>query len=157
MLSEHKDAADVYEQLLLADPTNNDTKMKLAEIYEILNEPRRALDLVYEVIGSRRKARRDGKSQQSDREESIVPSSSSLFVETSASGKKGSKSNRLNTVQLKELEAEKEKEVLRGWKRLCEIWDEEEKLEEWLMEAEKLVEAFRETRNLFSTTRVSGC
>jgi hypothetical protein len=33
-----------------ADPSLNDTKMKLAEIYEILNEPRKALELVYEGI-----------------------------------------------------------------------------------------------------------
>jgi hypothetical protein len=32
----------------LADPAHNEAKMKLAEIYEILNEPRRALELVYE-------------------------------------------------------------------------------------------------------------
>lgn len=32
----------------LADPSNNDAKMKLAEIYEIMGEPRKALDLVYE-------------------------------------------------------------------------------------------------------------
>jgi hypothetical protein len=31
-----------------ADPNNNDAKMKLAEIYEIVNEPRKALELVYE-------------------------------------------------------------------------------------------------------------
>jgi general transcription factor 3C polypeptide 3 (transcription factor C subunit 4) len=31
-----------------ADPTNNEAKMNLAEIYEILNEPRKALELVYE-------------------------------------------------------------------------------------------------------------
>lgn len=32
----------------VVDPTNNEAKMKLAEIYEILNEPRKALTLVYE-------------------------------------------------------------------------------------------------------------
>jgi hypothetical protein len=32
----------------MADPQNNDAKMRLAEIYEILNEPRKALELVYE-------------------------------------------------------------------------------------------------------------
>jgi hypothetical protein len=31
----------------LAHPTNIDAKMKLAEIYEIIGEPRKALDLVY--------------------------------------------------------------------------------------------------------------
>ncbi len=30
------------------DPTNNDAKMKLAEVYESMNEPRKALELVYE-------------------------------------------------------------------------------------------------------------
>jgi hypothetical protein len=32
------------------DPTHNEAKMKLAEIYEILNEPRKALELVYEGL-----------------------------------------------------------------------------------------------------------
>lgn len=31
-----------------ADPTHNEAKMKLAELYEILDEPRKALDLVYQ-------------------------------------------------------------------------------------------------------------
>ena len=69
MLNELKEAAEVYEHgkqsskeydreinrrslVRLADPTNNDAKMKLAEIYEILNEPRKALELVYEGISS---------------------------------------------------------------------------------------------------------
>jgi len=66
MLDQLKEAAEVYEHgrclscvnvirqltfsmvVRLADPTINEAKMKLAEIYEILNEPRKALDLVYE-------------------------------------------------------------------------------------------------------------
>lgn len=66
-VEELHEAADVYEHgqslflilitrylihslssVRLADPTNNDAKMKLAEIYEIIGEPRKALDLVYE-------------------------------------------------------------------------------------------------------------
>ena len=31
-----------------ADPTHNEAKMKLAELYEIMDEPRKALDLVYQ-------------------------------------------------------------------------------------------------------------
>ncbi len=65
MIGDLKEAAEVYEHgehflcrilalflilLLLpvmqADPGHNEAKMKLAEIYEILNEPRKALDLV---------------------------------------------------------------------------------------------------------------
>jgi len=31
-----------------ADPSNTDAKMKLAELYEIMDEPRKALELVYQ-------------------------------------------------------------------------------------------------------------
>ena len=40
------DEPDHQSLVIHADPTNNDAKMKLAEILEILNEPRKALDLV---------------------------------------------------------------------------------------------------------------
>ena len=33
-----------------ADPTHNEARMKLAEIYEILNEPRKALDSTSESM-----------------------------------------------------------------------------------------------------------
>lgn len=62
MMGDIKEAAEVYEHgkrsldslefselacvVISADPTHNEAKMKLAEIYEILNEPRKALDLV---------------------------------------------------------------------------------------------------------------
>lgn len=36
----------VYLAVLKADPAHRDAKMELAKIYEILNEPRKALDLV---------------------------------------------------------------------------------------------------------------
>ena len=68
MVDQLKEAAEVYEHgrclscinvvrqlnfwmiVRLADSTLNEAKMKLAEIYEILNEPRKALDLVYEGL-----------------------------------------------------------------------------------------------------------
>ena len=64
MVGDLKEAAEVYEHgmfyraclrsvecscscvVIQADSANNDAKMALAEIYEILNEPRKALDLV---------------------------------------------------------------------------------------------------------------
>jgi general transcription factor 3C polypeptide 3 (transcription factor C subunit 4) len=65
MLGELKDAVEVYEAgalppfplsphrpsvftVIAADPSANDAKMRLAEIYEVLNDPRKALDLVYQ-------------------------------------------------------------------------------------------------------------
>ena len=86
----------------------------------------------------------------------------SLFEEKArAKGKSASvKANKLNVAQLKELEAQKEKEVAQGFRRVQELWPrmlsgDEEAEREWLVEAEKLIESFRETRNLFQTSRVS--
>jgi hypothetical protein len=120
------------------------------------------------VIDSRKKklAQRDGTN---------VGQSGSLFEEkarpTGKSLKTGSSARRqdkLSLARLKELEQEKEREVLSGYKRVRELWnrisrskdgmDESVKMveaeREWLFEADKLVETFRETRNLFSTARV---
>ncbi|KAF8636092.1 hypothetical protein AX17_003797 [Amanita inopinata Kibby_2008] len=178
MLNVLKEAAEVYEHVRLADPANNDAKMKLAEIYEILNEPRKALELIYEVIDSRKKKPKDAvptSTQSPAPGSSTAPASSSLFQEDRSSAKSKSAAgtgsmrsqNRLTHAQLRELEAEKEKEVLKGWSRVKELWggmlsslrgeggdEESEQAErEWLVEAEKLVDTFRETRNLFLTSR----
>ncbi|KAJ4480918.1 hypothetical protein J3R30DRAFT_3462311 [Lentinula aciculospora] len=186
MLDELKDAAEIYEHVRLADPTNNDAKMKLAEIYEIMNEPRKALDLVYQVIDSRKRRLKDS---SQDGVSSTANASTSLFVEKNikSSSSRSNNQNRLTQAQLKELESEKEKEVLSSYNRVKEIWDgmikEREagtkKLEigieaakklmehqqgngaapegpverEWMLEAEKLVDTFRETRNLFTAAR----
>jgi len=92
--------------------------------------------------------------------------SSSLFEESTAKKKsKVSKTGRLTLPQLHELERKKEEEVKHGYKLLCELWPrmllprgaagQELAEREWLFEAEKLVDMFRETRNLFRTSRVS--
>jgi general transcription factor 3C polypeptide 3 (transcription factor C subunit 4) len=149
--------------------------MKLAEIYEIMGEPRKALELVYEgsptsffnhtvptifaVIDSRkRREKGDGTSQAED-QSNVAPTS--LFEErTQPKTKPHPRTPRLTHAQLKELEAQKEKEVIKGYKRVQDLWPgmlagECEAEKEWLVEAERLVEAFRETRNLFLTSRVS--
>ncbi|KAF8055211.1 hypothetical protein FPV67DRAFT_1598050 [Lyophyllum atratum] len=159
MLDELKEAAEVYEHVRIADPTHNEAKMKLAEIYEILNEPRKALELVYEVIDSRKKRPKETSTQPAD----STAATTSLFEEKASARSKAlalKSQGRLTHAQLRELEAEKEKEVKRGYKRVQELWagmlahdEEAERL--WLMEAEKLVETFRETRNLFLTTRTN--
>ena len=93
------------------------------------------------------------------------PQTASLFEEKTKSKGKASATksqHRLNIKQLHELEAEKEREVLRSYRRVTDLWPcilsqeagQEEAEREWMFEAEKLVDAFRETRNLFHTTRV---
>ncbi|KAG6863908.1 hypothetical protein C0991_002154, partial [Blastosporella zonata] len=81
MLDELKDAAEVYEQVRIADPTHNEAKMKLAEIYEIMNEPRKALELVYEVIDSRKKRPKEATTSQTP------AATTSLFEEKAAKAK----------------------------------------------------------------------
>jgi len=48
MLGQLQDASEVYETILSLDSSLNDVKMRLAGIYEVLHEPRKALDLVYQ-------------------------------------------------------------------------------------------------------------
>ena len=85
----------------------------------------------------------------------------SLFEETPSSRQtKGYKSSRSSRPVARELEAEKEKEVLKGYQRVKDLTPamkagNEVAVKEWLLEAEKLIETFRETRRLFLSTRVS--
>lgn len=74
--------------------------------------------------------------------------------------------NRLTPAQVRELEAQREKEVIRGFAKLKALEAEISalgpepdvdagvlKMNEWILEAEKLSDAFRETRALFSAIR----
>ncbi len=68
--------------------------------------------------------------------------------------------NRLTSAQLRQLETEKEAEIVRGYKRLKDVWEkmllgDELAQREWMIEAEKMIETYRETRNLFMTGKVS--
>ncbi|KAI0063565.1 TPR-like protein [Artomyces pyxidatus] len=159
MLGYLQDAAEVYESVLANDPSLNDAKMRLAGIYEVLNEPRKALDLVYQVIDSRKRRPRGVKGTS----QSVDPSSTSLFEETTKKKGKAKALHRLTPAQLHELEKKKEDEVKRGYARVKELWPkmmlpvgsegQQEAEREWIIEAEMLVETFRETRNLFLTSR----
>jgi len=111
------------------------------------------------VIDSRkRKARDPNQTRSSD----TPTDSTSLFLERGSKTKtsKAKSQNRLTIAELRVLEAEREKDNLRGYKRVQETWagmlsGDEESEREWMLEAEKMIETFRETRNLFSTQRVS--
>ena len=86
----------------------------------------------------------------------------SLFEEaTSSKPNKGYKSSRSSRPVARELEVEKEKEVFKGYQRIKDLTPamktgNEVAVKEWLLEAEKLIETFRETRRLFLSTRVSN-
>ncbi|KAF7290469.1 TPR-like protein [Mycena kentingensis (nom. inval.)] len=156
-------AAEVFETVRKYDPTNNQLKMDLAEIYEILEEPRKALDLVYEVMDSRRRRPRENPTQDDTDADRVPP----LIGEkqkppppkTMSQMKRLCKPPRLSHAELRALETKKEEEAVAAYSRVRELWagmkaGEEAAVVEWLVEAKKLIEAFRETRRLFSTSRV---
>lgn len=152
--------------------------MKLASLYELLDEPRKALALVYEgtitlqvhpkdfrliylVIDARKRRRAEGQFTDGNEHSSSTPSAqggASLFEEKRKATKSGQQ-RKLTLAQLKELEAKKEAQVVKGYRRLTELWpammqDERDAERAWMEEAEKLVETYRETRNLFAASRV---
>ncbi|KAJ6488044.1 hypothetical protein C8R45DRAFT_264401 [Mycena sanguinolenta] len=162
MLNELKESAEVYEYIRLIEPTDNETKMQLAEIYEILNEPRKALDLVYEVIDSRKRTAKSaadvvaGQPAQAPQQPS-----SSLFAEDKSADKsttKTTKRPRISAEALMELESKMEQDTLKAYRRLAELYPKISKEEandferDWLIEAEKLTDSFRECRQLFTTS-----
>lgn len=130
---------------------------------------------VYPVIDSRAKSRVGREQTEKPSESSNVPRAS-LFEENTRAGggdkkTKTAKARKLTAVQLKELEDQKEVEVATSWKRIQELWqvmlgerapsedpnsekNRDAAAREWMMEAEKLVEMFRETRALFLTGKV---
>ncbi|KAI5998108.1 hypothetical protein EDD15DRAFT_2243627 [Pisolithus albus] len=161
MQGDLREASEVYKQVIEADPSNNDAKMKLAELYEIMDEPRKALELVYQVIDSRKRRLPQPEDVNVDR--TTPQPTASLFDEkfqTRQKGKAANKQGRLSLAELKALEEEREKEVVTGYKRVEELWPrilgdhpDDQAEREWILEAEKLIEMFRETRNLFLTTK----
>ncbi|KZT05046.1 TPR-like protein [Laetiporus sulphureus 93-53] len=159
MVGDIKEAAEVYEHVISADPTNNEAKMKLAEIYEITGETRKAFDLVMQVIDSRKRRQRQGAAEGAGE---TLPTTSLFDEKSKPKGKAAKAASKVTFTQLRELEAEKEREVVQGFHRIKELWPrvmvggEEEAEREWLVEAEKLVESFRETRPLFLTSRHQG-
>ncbi|KAI5117819.1 hypothetical protein M0805_004949 [Coniferiporia weirii] len=160
-LGDTRDAAEVYEHVISIDPTNNEAKMKLAEIYEVTGQPRKALELVYQVIDARKKrtggtGTQDIPSQQNEADVTTA----SLFAENKkGKGKQaagGRQPRTLSREQLVELERQKEAEAMAWYDRVKQTQDamlrgEAEVESDWLIHAEKLIEMFRETRNLFSS------
>ena len=92
----------------------------------------------------------------------VATSQTSLFSEKRKKGKQKAVSksgSKMSKESLFELEERKEAEAMFSYGRLKQIWDamlksEESATNEWLLEAEKLIDMFRETRNLFGSRGV---
>ncbi|KAJ6590475.1 TPR-like protein [Mycena vulgaris] len=155
MLGELQEAVAVYEHIRLLDPSHNEAKMKGAEIYEILNEPKRALALVYEVIDSRMRNWRS--KDQTAPPVSTRPSGSLFFEGKTTESKSSRKGAVASAEELKELEVEIEEQYLQDYRKVKKLWPRISKAEiddsarDWLFHAGRLIDGFRETRQLFSS------
>lgn len=165
MLGDVNEAAEVYEHVIKADPSNYRAKFELAGIYEELGQLAKALDLLNQIKESRRKTKTGGTGDQDAEQAPHDGPGSSLFDEKKARGKDKGKSNakqgRLTHAQLRELEQENEKKAAEYHLRLKELWPpmlagDDVSLREWMVKAEQLIESFRVTKALFPTTRNTG-
>ncbi|KAJ7770629.1 TPR-like protein [Mycena metata] len=145
MLNELQAGAQVYEHVRNLGCADNTTKMKLAGIYELLNEPRKALDLVLEVINSRARV------PQAITVDVTQPPAASLFDE----GQRTTRKARTATLSDREdLELQMERENLEQYERIKELClRSETESEEWLLHAGRMIENFRRTPQLFSTAQ----
>ncbi|KAJ7453902.1 hypothetical protein FB451DRAFT_1408776 [Mycena latifolia] len=116
MADELREAAEIYEVVRKVDPTHNEARMKLAEVYKILDEPRKALELVYEVIDSRQ--RRPKEINAVDDTAPNVPP----LIQDKPCAKAKMSYNRLSYTELRALEAKKEAEAVASHRRLKELW-----------------------------------
>jgi general transcription factor 3C polypeptide 3 (transcription factor C subunit 4) len=155
--------------------------MKLAEIYEAMGDPKKALGLVYQgkreglncvmtlmnfpsVIDARKRAKvgkQGGLQPSTSTTQADQGINRSLFDEKATAAKKSAKptGQRLSPVELKALEQERQKKLDAAHEMCKQLYNgmmagDKEAESEWLIEAEQLVEHFRETRQLFITSKV---
>ncbi|KAH7325447.1 hypothetical protein B0J17DRAFT_581386, partial [Rhizoctonia solani] len=156
-------ARDVYQRIIDVDPDEHDAKMKLAEIYDILNEKRLALDLVNQVI----KAREQIQSRTST-SGAHTPAEASLFAErapttATTTAKKPPNKTTLTPAEIQRMERERVDTVTRGFRRLKQVdpgeispsgeVDADGRWEEWLSVADELARIFMTEKKLFISDR----
>ncbi|KAG8732634.1 transcription factor TFIIIC subunit tfc4 [Ceratobasidium sp. 423] len=156
-------ARDVYQRIIDVDPEEHDAKMKLAEIYNILNEKRLALDLVNEVIKAREQIQ-----SHTPTSGAHTPGEASLFAErapttSTSTAKKPVNKATLAPAEIQRMERERVDTVIRGFKRLKEVdpgdispsgeENTSDRWDEWLLVAEELAGIFMTEKKLFISDR----
>ncbi|KAG9007114.1 transcription factor TFIIIC subunit tfc4 [Tulasnella sp. 427] len=155
LLGDFDKAVEVLKYVLEVNPENIEAKMRLAELYEILDQPRQALALVNEgkePLIAWRKTQEKGRSTAGDEdpESSSAEQSGALFEEKKRHAK--SKSTvPIGTIHVFELA--RQNVVDEGFSKLEKLDPKGPERTEWMKEALVLIDVFRETRELFSGNR----
>ncbi|KAG8934610.1 transcription factor TFIIIC subunit tfc4 [Tulasnella sp. 417] len=156
-LGDFDKSVEVLKYVLEVNPDNLEAKMKLAEVYEILDQPRQALALVNEAFAVEtviawRKSRQKGKANagEEDQASTSADPSGALFEEKKRSTKSKS-SMPIGTIHVFELA--RQNVVDEGFSKLAKLDPEGPDRTEWMKEAVGLIDVFRETRELFSGNR----
>ncbi|KAG8882395.1 transcription factor TFIIIC subunit tfc4 [Tulasnella sp. 331] len=145
--------SDKTSQVIELAPDNIDAKMRLAEVYEIINKPQDALALVNQVIALR-KVEKERHAKDVDvlpeTENQKGPGIVLLLDEKKKS--KGKVKLPIETVQA--LEYARQKPIDEGFARIKEL-DPELSADraEWMKVVADLIDVFRETRELFGGNR----
>lgn len=115
------------------------------------------------VIASRGRPQAGSQNQNGDDHPGPSTAGASLFDEKQRTGKGGKngaqKGGKLTLAQLKELEAEKERETVVLHTRVKQLWPlmlagDPAAENEWMVVADSLIDPFERTRALFLTTKV---
>lgn len=149
-LGDFDKSVEVLKYVLEVNPDNIEAKMRLAEVYEILDQPRQALALVNEVIAWRKTQEKEKAAANEEELGSSADLSGALFEEKKRSAKSKS-SIPLGTIHVFELA--RQNVVDESFAKLAKLDPEGADLAEWMKEAVGLIDIFRETRELFSGNR----
>ncbi|KAG8952110.1 transcription factor TFIIIC subunit tfc4 [Tulasnella sp. 424] len=149
-LGDFDKSVEVLKYVLEVNPDNIEAKMRLAEVYEILDQPRQALALVNEVIAWRKTQEKEKAAANEEELGSSADPSGALFEEKKRSAKSKS-SIPLGTIHVFELA--RQNVVDESFAKLAKLDPEGADRAEWMKEAVGLIDIFRETRELFSGNR----
>jgi general transcription factor 3C polypeptide 3 (transcription factor C subunit 4) len=167
--------------VLGSDPENRDAKLKLAEVYEALNEPKKALALVYEgmlnrdsstsslipdIVIDARKKQKEGPSNTAANgtpveESSLITAPKSSKREKRPTVKQSDAPRRPTRLEVQAREKEKTTEMLQMFATLNETTStlgqqDESAIQAWMALALTLVDDFREAKELFPASRVNS-
>ncbi|KAK7044646.1 hypothetical protein R3P38DRAFT_2879955 [Favolaschia claudopus] len=156
----YAEARPIYELLgREASTSSMYVLLQTATCLRMMNELREAAEVYEYMIDSRKRLNRSTDVNMDESEKAKQLPSSSLFSEQNKAKTTKSGRQRMSAEALMELEAKNELDTLKGHRRLEELYPQISKDEvndserEWLLQAEKIIDSFRECRQLFSTSQ----